>query len=242
MTLSKQFAIFGPSRKRATDSATPTPRTERGCPMTTSRKRRNAKHARNPFDGKLKRVTCSTCGEWFEVLMGFWLSKTPSQCDGCKARSDASALNNGKAAVALLPRHGIVVLGVASPRFIRLFRKTWGMLPLSVRRAILRLWRRPGKEPDLTIRVTAKQPSPSSVARVTKFGRVVEFWALSVARRSDASACLLIAHELAHVYSLAIRLNVCEVTGLSGFTHMSENEAETEADAFSEAWMKGDGK
>lgn len=172
-------------------------------------------------------------------------------------RSNNAARCGLLGSVPLLPRHGIVVEGVSSPRFVRLFRKTWAMIPLAARRAILKHWRR--RRPD-GLALFLRHASPMQRAKiraatrpskrmnerrptirlstrlrgamVADLGHYVVFEAKFLDSLRPARACHVIAHELAHVYQYAIGTH-------DGMTY---DGAEADAERLAKAWTKGGAK
>ena len=126
----------------------------------------------------------------------------------------------------ILPDHGVHLLFNSGdgPRFVRLFRTTWGRLPLRVRRQIAQHWRRQ----DLASRAGVEQPPMIGMFRdcaelyqradgsyrgiaahgcETSFGFELYFNPSTVRAIPNEAVCDLIAHELAHVLDDAVQVS-----------------------------------
>jgi hypothetical protein len=142
----------------------------------------------------------------------------------------------------LLPRHGVMLFAPndGGERFTRLFRETWGRIPLGVRRRILAYWREPPAIvwvrfpiapvieliPHWSERETGRGLR-GDMANVTGGGYVMHFWTKIVAVFPDDLVRDLIAHELAHVHQWSIGWNLATEDPYG---------IEEDADITAEAW------
>lgn len=87
--------------------------------------------------------------------------------------------------------------------FVELFRSTWRLLPLSVRRAILKFWRHQNTTSYLLIELSNLWAPENSFGQVGCNGKELKFRQKVFSRIPPRAARWLIAHELAHVFQKA---------------------------------------
>lgn len=92
-----------------------------------------------------------------------------------------------------------------SSRFVRLFRETWRLIPLTHRRSILRHWRRRGYVATIEIATYWSGFRPQVSGQCSLMGHQVRFYSHFVRLASDDDIRYVIAHELAHVWQWATK-------------------------------------
>jgi hypothetical protein len=105
----------------------------------------------------------------------------------------------------LLPRHEIYLSAFhgEAKRFLGLFRLTWRRIPVQARRCILKYWKTKGPDYREIVQLFKERYEDEPLAHSHMGGTEVRFFASVIDAMSDEEACVLIAHELAHVYQHA---------------------------------------